>query len=217
MDSPVTAARHAVMMPTLSAAFTFARVEASSTVLGARSRLSVRMRVNTRLVAPARLIIEGLHPSATPDNHALPLRGPSATMFGGADPCDALFGDHPVLCDAGCSDASNTSDNTSASGHEASRCRNATSHRPNQAPASWGSVGSGNWHQHTGRLTLMLRAGEMVDAGQDIVFALMLVNPGNTSCLTAPTLDTTNRSCEHHMRQGSETRVRWDGMRQLGT
>jgi hypothetical protein len=98
MDVMDTADAFAVMRPQVPAAFTLAEFRGGSSVLGARTVITVTLRLNTQLVAPSRIVISGLRNSGTTDHPALPLSGPSALAFGGADPCDDAFDESPGAC-----------------------------------------------------------------------------------------------------------------------
>jgi len=169
MDVMDTADAFAVMRPQVPAAFTLAEFRGGSSVLGARTVITVTLRLNTQLVAPSRIVISGLRNSGTTDHPALPLSGPSALAFGGADPCDDAFDESPGAC---------------ASAHA---CLNATNSTESSCPgrhgvAQWGSPGTANWTQETGSLVLVMRPDGKFDAEHDIVFQFNLLNPGDTKC-----------------------------------
>ena len=200
MEEELMEVKGAVMMPSTRAAFTLASIASSSQVLGARSQIRVTIQVNTRLMPPARLLITGLSNAATPDNSALPLEGTAANAFGGAqaDACDAAFTDHPASCVSVCP--------SDSIGAQCSTADNKT--LPHSA------VGSGNWTQNTGTLILILAAHASFEAGEEIVFSMMLVNPGNTSCLTRVPGNST-LGCVNERSEGRRARMRWEGAIQV--
>jgi hypothetical protein len=161
MDTMVAADAFAVMRPRVPAAFTLAEFRGGSSVLGARTVITVTLRLNTQLVAPSRIVISGLRSSGTTDHPALPLSGPAASAFGGADPCDDAFDERPGAC-------------------ASQACLNATNSTESACPglhgvAQWGGPGTANWTQETGSLVLVMRPDGKFGAEHDIVFQVCIL------------------------------------------